>query len=175
MQENIKILISKEQIQNQIDIYAKKISDKYRGKPLLFVGILNGCFIFMSDFCRKVSIPCEIGFMSVKSYVGTKSSGNVDIKMDLNYDISRYNVVILEDIIDTGRTLKEVYNILKSRNPISLEIVTLLDKPSRRTVDFSADESLFTIDDKFVVGYGLDYNEKYRNLPFIGEIIQEMK
>jgi hypoxanthine phosphoribosyltransferase len=113
--------------------------------------------------------------MSVKSYVGTKSSGNVDIKMDLNYDISRYNVVILEDIIDTGRTLKEVYNILKSRNPISLEIVTLLDKPSRRTVDFSADESLFTIDDKFVVGYGLDYNEKYRNLPFIGEIIQEMK
>ena len=119
---------------------------------------------------KAVTIPCEIDFMSAKSYYeSTQSSGIVKITMDLKQDISGYNVFIIEDIIDTGRTLKDVVKLLNSRNPASLKVITLLDKPSRRIVDFKADESLFVIDDLFVIGYGLDYNEKYRNLPYIAE------
>lgn len=119
---------------------------------------------------KAVTIPCEIDFMSAKSYYeSTQSSGIVKITMDLKQDISGYNVFIIEDIIDTGRTLKDVVKLLNSRNPASLKVIALLDKPSRRIVDFKADESLFVIDDLFVIGYGLDYNEKYRNLPYIAE------
>jgi hypoxanthine phosphoribosyltransferase len=107
--------------------------------------------------------------MCAKSYSGTTSSGNVKITMDLNQDISNYHVIIVEDIIDTGRTLKEVVSILKQRNPLSLKVITLLDKPDRRVVDFKADKVLFTIPDLFVIGYGLDCDEYYRNLPYIAE------
>ena len=124
----------------------------------------------MADLCRAVSVPCEIGFMCAKSYYeGTVSSGVVKITMDLEQDISNYHVVIVEDIIDTGRTLNDIVKMLKTRQPISLHVVTLLDKPSRRIVDFEADLSLFTIPDHFVIGYGLDCGEYFRNLPYIAE------
>ena len=131
---------------------------------------MKGAFVFMADLCRAVSVPCEIGFMCAKSYYsGTVSTGNVKITMDLDQDISKYHVVIVEDIIDTGRTLNDVVKILKERNPVSLHVITLLDKPSRRLVDFTADMVLFTIPDHFVIGYGLDCGEHYRNLPYIAE------
>ena len=165
-----KTIISGEEIQQKIKEAGKILSEKYDGKPWLLVSILKGSFIFLADICRALTIPCEIGFMRVSSYYeGTSSSGNVDIMLDLDNDVSRYHVIIVEDIIDTGRTLKEVADLLRKRAPLSLEIITLLDKPERRTVDLKADMSLFTIPDLFVVGYGLDCGEKYRNLPFIAE------
>lgn len=165
-----KILISEEEIKSKITEVGKQLSKQYDGKPLLLVSILKGAFIFLADLSRAIQIPCEIGFMSAKSYYnGTSSSGKVTITMDLSQDISNYHVIIVEDIIDTGRTLKDVINILKSRKPLSLQVVTLLDKPSRRLVELNADVSLFTIPDLFVVGYGLDCAEYYRNLPYIAE------
>jgi len=132
------------------------------------VSILKGAFVFLADLCRAVSVPCEIGFMCAKSYYqGTTSTGVVQITMDLEQNISGYHVVIVEDIIDTGRTLHDVVKLLRARNPLSLRVVTLLDKPSRRLVDFEADYSLFTIPDHFAVGYGLDCGEYFRNLPYI--------
>ena len=148
----------------------KEISDSYDGRPILLVSILNGAFVFMADLCREITVPCEIAFMCAKSYYkGTNSSGIVQITMDLEQDISEYHVIIVEDIIDTGRTLNDIVKLLKGRNPLSLKVVTLLDKPSRRIVDFKADMSLFTIPDYFVIGYGLDCGEHYRNLPYIAE------
>lgn len=168
---NIKrVIISQEEIQEAIQKAGKQISDSYDGRPILLVSILKGAFVFMADLCRAITVPCEIGFMCAKSYYnGTESSGVVKITMDLDQDISQYHVVIVEDIIDTGRTLNDIVNMLKTRNPLSLRVVTLLDKPSRRLVDFKADISLFTIPDYFVIGYGLDCGEYYRNLPYIAE------
>ena len=164
------VLISKEEIDAAVAKAGKDISDSYDGRPILLVSILKGAFVFMADLCRAITVPCEIGFMCANSYYnGTTSSGLVKITMDLEYDISNYHVIIVEDILDTGRTLHDVVKLLKSRNPLSLKVVTLLDKPSRRKVDFTADVSLFTIEDKFVIGYGLDCNEQYRNLPYIAE------
>ncbi|MBQ2758063.1 MAG: hypoxanthine phosphoribosyltransferase [Clostridia bacterium] len=165
-----RILITKEQIEAAIAKAGKEIDKIYDGRPILLVSILKGAFVFMADLCRAVSAPCEIGFMCAKSYYeGTVSSGVVQITMDLDHDISGYHVVIVEDIIDTGRTLNDIVKLLKGRNPLSLRVVTLLDKPSRRLVDFKADISLFTIPDHFVIGYGLDCGEYFRNLPYIAE------
>lgn len=165
-----RVLITKEEIDEAIAKAGKQISDSYDGRPILLVSILKGAFVFMADLCRAITVPCEIGFMCAKSYYsGTTSSGVVQITMDLDQDISKYHVVIVEDIIDTGRTLNDVADLLRARNPLSLKIVTLLDKPSRRLVDLEADISLFTIDDLFVIGYGLDCAEVYRNLPYIAE------
>ena len=165
-----KILITKEEIDEAIAKAGKEIDKLYDGRPILLVSILRGAFVFMADLCRAVSVPCEIGFMCAKSYYeGTVSSGVVKITMDLEQDISNYHVVIVEDIIDTGRTLNDIVKMLKTRQPISLHVVTLLDKPSRRIVDFEADLSLFTIPDHFVIGYGLDCGEYVRNLPYIAE------
>ena len=168
---NIKrILITEEEIKEAIAKAGKEISDSYDGRPILLVSILKGAFVFLADLCRAVTVPCEVGFMCAKSYYsGTVSTGAVKITMDLEQDISKYHVIIVEDIIDTGRTLKDVVNLLKTRNPLSLKVVTLLDKPSRRVVDFEADTALFTIPDHFVIGYGLDCGEYYRNLPYIAE------
>ncbi len=164
------ILITEEQIKEAIAKAGREIDKLYDGRPVLLVSILKGAFVFMADLCRAVSVPCEIGFMCAKSYYAdTVSSGVVQITMDLDQDISNYHVVIVEDIIDTGRTLNDIVKLLKGRNPISLHVVTLLDKPSRRLVDFKADFSLFTIPDHFVIGYGLDCGEYYRNLPYIAE------
>lgn len=165
-----RILITEDEIAQAIKEAGKKISDSYDGRPILLVSILKGAFVFMADLCRAITVPCEIGFMCAKSYYqGTVSSGVVKITMDLDQDVSNYHVIIVEDIIDTGRTLKDVYELLKARNPLSLRVVTLLDKPSRRLVDFEADMALFTIPDHFVIGYGLDCAEYFRNLPYIAE------
>lgn len=170
-QKKIKrILITEEEIKNAISEAAKEIDKIYDGRPILLVSILKGAFVFMADLCRAVTVPCEVGFMVAKSYYsGTVSSGAVKITMDLEQDISKYHVVIVEDIIDTGRTLNDVVNLLKGRNPLSIRVVTLLDKPSRRKVEFTADKALFTIPDLFVIGYGLDCAEYFRNLPYIAE------
>ena len=169
-----KVLITKEEIDEAIKKAGKEIDKIYDGLPILLVSILKGAFVFMADLCRAVSVPCEIGFMCAKSYYeGTVSSGVVKITMDLDRDISNYHVVIVEDIIDTGRTLSDIVKLLKSRKPLSLRVVTLLDKPSRRLVEFKADISLFTIPDYFVIGYGLDCGEYFRNLPYIAEYSEE--
>lgn len=166
-----KVLISEDEIKAAVAAEGRRITEEYRGKPLMIVGLLKGSFIFAADLFRAVRIPCEMGFMAVSSYgSGSVSRGSVDITMDIGRDISGYHVIIAEDIIDTGHTLSEVCGILRQRSPLSLKVVTLLDKPERREVDFKADVSLFTIPDAFVVGCGLDYGEKYRNLPFIAEV-----
>ena len=164
-----RVLISEDEIRAAIEKAGADISASYDGRPILLVSILKGAFVFLADLCRAISVPCEISFMVAKSYQGTNSTGKVNITMDLDRDISGYHVIIVEDIIDTGRTLKDVVEILRSRGPLSLKVVTLLDKPSRRKVDFTADVSLFTIPDHFVIGYGLDCDEQYRSLPYIAE------
>lgn len=169
-----RVMITEEEIRAAIAKAGKEISDSYDGRPILLVSVLKGAFVFMADLCRAITVPCEIGFMCAKSYYsGTTSSGVVKITMDLEQDISNYHVIIVEDIIDTGRTLKDIAKLLRARNPLSLRIVTLLDKPSRRLVDIEADITLFTIEDFFVIGYGLDCAEIYRNLPYIAEFSPE--
>ena len=165
-----RVLITEDEIKEKIRQTGELLSKEYEGKPLLLVSVLSGSFVFMSDLCRAVTIPCEIAFMCAKSYYdGTDSCGEVTITMDITQDISEYHVVIAEDIVDTGRTLSLITKKLLERKPLSLKVVTLLDKPERRVVDFSADISLFEIPDHFVVGYGLDCGEAYRNLPYIAE------
>lgn len=170
-QKKIKrIIITEEEIKAAIKKAGDMINSLYDGTPILLVSILKGSFVFLADLCREVTVPCEIGFMAAKSYYeGTQSSGVVKISMDLDQDISKYHVVVVEDIVDTGRTLNDVVKLLRGRNPVSIRVVTLLDKPDRRIVDFQADYSLFTIPDCFVIGYGLDCGEYYRNLPYIAE------
>ncbi len=169
-----RILFTEQEIRKKVAETGRELSERYAGKPLLLVSILNGAFIFLADLCRAVTIPCEIAFMCARSYYnGTDSCGEVTITKDISQDISGCHVVIVEDIIDTGRTLAAVTEQLKKRRPLSLEVITLLDKPSRREVEFSADKALFTIPDYFVVGYGLDCGEKYRNLPYLAEYSAE--
>lgn len=170
-----KVIITEEQIAEKIKEIGKEIDKIYDGRPILLVSILKGSFVFMADVCRAVSVPCEIGFMCAKSYYqGTVSTGVINITMDLDQDVKDYHVVIVEDIIDTGRTLKDVVKLLKARNPLSLHVVTLLDKPDRRLVEITPDWALFTIPDFFVIGYGLDCAEYYRNLPYIAEYNTEV-
>ena len=164
------VLISEEEIKAAVTRAGEILSMEYKDKPLLLVSILKGAYVFLADLSRAINIPHEIGFMAAKSYFeGTESSGNVEITMDLAQDVSKYHIVIVEDIIDTGRTLKEVMRYLEGKKPLSLKVVTLLDKPDRRLVKLQSDYSLFTIPDRFVIGYGLDYAEYYRNLPCIAE------
>lgn len=165
-----RVLISEEEIRQALKRCGEQLSSEYEGKPLLLVSVLKGAFVFLADLCREISIPCEVGFMAAQSYFsGTSSTGSVSITYDLSQDVSRYHVIVVEDIIDTGRTLAEIIRMLKERSPLSLKVVTLLDKPSRRIVPLEADISLFTIPDHFVIGYGLDCGEYYRNLPYIAE------
>jgi hypoxanthine phosphoribosyltransferase len=170
-QKGIKrVLITQDEIKEAIKKAGKFIDSIYDGRPILLVSVLKGAYVFMADLSREITVPCEIGFMCVKSYFeGTSSSGTVNIVMDLDHDVSNYHVVIAEDIIDTGRTLKKLVEILKGRDPLSLHVVTLLDKPDRRVVEMKADMSLFVIPDHFVIGYGLDAAEYYRTLPYIAE------
>ncbi len=169
-----RVLIEEAEISAAIRRAGEWVDALYDGHPILLVSILKGAFVFLSDLCRAVTVPCEIGFMCAKSYYeGTSSSGVVRITMDLDRDVKDYHVVIVEDIVDTGRTLSDVVGLLQGRQPRSLHVVTLLDKPSRRIVDFRADLSLFTIPDHFVIGYGLDCGEYYRNLPYIAEYSEE--
>ncbi|MBP3379990.1 MAG: hypoxanthine phosphoribosyltransferase [Ruminococcus sp.] len=167
-----RIIITQEEINARISEVGKQLSAEYSGKPLLLISVLNGAFVFMADLCRSLTIPCEIGFMCAKSYCGTESTGSVEITMDVSQDISKFHVIIVEDIIDTGRTLSVLSRMLRDRQPLSFKIITLLDKPSRRVVDLKPDIALFTIPDLFIIGYGLDFNGCYRNLPYISEYIQ---
>ena len=169
-----RILVTKEEIDEKIKEAGKWIDAIYDGKPIILVSILKGAFVFMADICRAVTVPCEVGFMCAKSYYeGTVSTGVVNITMDLERDIKGCHVVIVEDIVDTGRTLFDVVKILKLREPASLRVISLLDKPSRRAADYNPDKALFTIPDNFVIGYGLDCGEYYRNLPYIAEYSEE--
>ena len=168
-------IVTVEEIAEGVKRAGKYIDEIYDGRPILLVSILKGSFVFLADVARAVTVPCEIGFMCAKSYyAGTESTGAVKITMDLDQDIKDYHVVIIEDIVDSGRTLSQVVDILRQRSPLSLRVLTLLDKPSRRAVDFTADLALFTIPDYFVIGYGLDCAEYYRNLKHVAEYNQEI-
>ncbi len=146
-----------------------QISEDYQGRNLLLVSILKGSIVFMSDLMRSISIPCNIDFMAVSSYgSGVKSSGTVRILKDLDRDIRGYDVLIVEDILDSGMTLNYLMDLLYARNPNSIRICTLFDKPERRSVDIYADYKGIEVPDEFIVGYGLDYDEVYRNLPYVG-------
>ena len=169
-----RILISEEEIQKKVAEMGKKISQDFRDKDPLFVGVLKGCFIFMADLMRYVDIRCSMDFMAVSSYSGTSSTGAVKINKDLSEDIEGRHVIIVEDILDSGVTLSYLKQYLMVRKPASISIATLMDKPARRKADVYADYSCFEIPDAFVVGYGLDYHERYRNLPYIGVLKPEI-
>lgn len=169
-----KVLISQIEIEKSVQEIGQKISADYDGKDPIFVGVLKGCFIFMADLMRHVSIKCSMDFMAVSSYDGTNSTGAVKINKDLNESIEGRHIILVEDILDSGITLTYLKNYLSVRKPASISIVTLMDKPSRRKADIYADYSGFEVPDAFVVGYGLDYNECYRNLPYIGVLKPEI-
>lgn len=153
----------------------QKISQDYAGKNPLLVSVLKGSVVFMSDLMRAIDIPCQIDFMMVSSYgAGVKTSGVVKIIKDLDSPLSGKDLLIVEDILDSGMTLSYLKEILEARNPSSVRIATLLDKPDRRKVDIKPDYTCFTVPDEFVVGYGLDYAERYRNLPYIGVLKPEV-
>ncbi len=163
------VLYSEEEISKIVENLGAQISEDYKDRNLLMVSVLKGSVVFMSDLMRAVKIPCEIDFMAVSSYGNkTKSSGTVRILKDLDRDISGYDVLLVEDILDSGKTLNYLIELLYARNPASIRICTLFDKPERREVDIFADYKGLSVPDEFIVGYGLDYAEKYRNLPFIG-------
>lgn len=167
----IDVMISEEEIAKKVDELAKQIERDYKGEQLLVVGILKGASVFVSDLIRKINLDVNIDFMSVSSYGNsTESSGTVRILKDLDVDIAGKNVLIVEDIIDSGLTLSNLVKELKIRNPKSLKLCTLLDKPERRTSNIPVDYVGFVIEDKFVVGYGIDWAEKYRNLSYIGSV-----
>ncbi len=170
MEEDIeRVLISEDQLKQKVQEMGKAISEDYAGKSLVLVGILKGSFVFMSDLCRAIPLPCTVDFMAVSSYANsTTSSGRVQILKDLSENITGRDILIVEDILDSGNTLYSLNQLLLARKPASLRLCTLLDKPDRRTREIHVDYSGFSIPDFFVVGYGLDYGEKYRNLPYIG-------
>lgn len=163
------VLLSEEQIDKRVGEVAEEIAREYRGKNPLLVGILKGSIIFFADLVRKLDFPVEMDFMAVSSYgASTESTGQILIKKDLSVDIKGKNVIIIEDIVDSGNTLYNLRAHLGTRGAESVKIAALLNKPSRRKVDLQPDYKCFDIEDNFVVGYGMDYAEKYRNLPYIG-------
>lgn len=164
-----RVLLSEEQIKTKVLELGQKISRDYEGKNLMLISILKGSIVFMSDLMRSITTRCQIDFLAVSSYgSGTKTTGEVKIIKDLDDSLEGFDIVIVEDILDSGMTLHYVMNLLKNRNPASINICTLLDKPSRRKVQVQAKYVGFEVPDEFVVGYGLDYAQKYRNLPFVG-------
>ena len=170
-----RVFYSHEELQAKVKELGEAITRDYQGKSPIFVGVLKGCFVFMADLMRSVDLPCEIDFMAVSSYgKGTKSSGVVQINKDLSFDIAGRDVLIVEDILDSGVTLNYLKGYLENRNPASIKIVTLFDKPSRRKAPIYADYYGYEVPDEFIVGYGLDYAEKYRNLPYIGVLKHEI-
>ena len=164
-----RILVTREQIAEAVRSLGKKITEDYRDKDLMMVCILKGASVFFTALIREVDLPIAIGFMAVSSYgSGTSSTGVVRIMKDLDQNIENKHVLIVEDIVDSGKTLHFLLQVLSQRHPASISVATLLDKPARRVVDLKTRYSCFNIPDAFVVGYGLDYDEKYRNLPDIG-------
>ena len=171
-----KVYYSEETLHNIVAELGRKISEDYKDKNLLLVSVLKGSVVFMADLMREITVPCEIDFMCVSSYQsGTTSTGAVKIIKDLDINLEGKDVLVVEDILDSGRTLSYLKSVLMTRNPRSFRICTLLDKPERRVVpDLIADYSGAEVPDEFVVGYGLDYNDYYRNLPFIGVLKPEV-
>ena len=168
-----RVLLTEEQIHGRIQELGQELAGEYEGKHPIFVGILKGVVLFFSDMVRAIPIDCQFDFMCVSSYKGTQSTGTINVKMDLSADIAGRHVVILEDIIDSGLTLKHTVEYLKTKGPASVKICTLLDTPDRRMAAIQADYVGFTIPNEFVVGYGLDYDEAYRNLPYVGVLKPE--
>lgn len=171
MKENIKVLISEADVDKKIEEIGKAISERYVGKTVHLICVLKGGAFFMCELAKRITVPVSMDFMAVSSYgAGTVSSGSIKMIKDLDESIEGKEVIIVEDIIDSGRTLDKLMELLKTRNPKSLAVCTLLDKPDRRVADVKVDYTCFNIPDEFVVGYGLDYDQKYRNLPYIGVV-----
>lgn len=169
------VLVSAEQIREKVKALGAEITRAYQGKEIILTCILRGSFIFSADLARHIDLPMTVEFLSASSYThGTESTGNVQIRQDFEIDIAGKHVLLVEDIMDTGLTLSRLRQMLSVRKPASLKIVTLLDKPERRRVDIAPDYCGFEIPDKFVVGYGLDYNDHYRNLPDVCVLKEEM-
>ncbi|MEW5288965.1 MULTISPECIES: hypoxanthine phosphoribosyltransferase [Erwinia] len=174
MKHTVDIMISEEAIATRIAEMGRQITEHYRhsGSDMVLVGLLRGSFMFMADLCRKIEVPHEVDFMTASSYgSGMSSTRDVKILKDLDEDIRGKDVLIVEDIIDSGNTLSKVSEILRLRQPKSLAICTLLDKPDRREVEVAVEYVGFTIPDEFVVGYGIDYAQRYRNLPYVGKVV----
>ena len=164
-----RILVTAEELSDITKKLGAKITADYAGKKLLIVGVLKGSIYFLTDLSRYIDLPCNIDFIQASSYgSSTVSSGEITIVKDIDDDLTGFDVLLVEDILDTGRTLKHIYDMLSERNPESIAVITLLDKPARRAVDIHADYVGTDVPDAFVVGYGLDYNQYYRNLPYIG-------
>lgn len=171
MAEHIRILLSEEDVNARIQAIGEQISRDYAGKSVHLVCVLKGGSFFLCELAKRITIPVSLDFMSVSSYGGeTKSSGVVKIVKDLDEPVRDKDVIIVEDIVDSGRTLSYLMEMLRDRGPASLKLCTLLDKPDRRVIDVDVDYTGFQIPDEFVVGYGLDYNQMYRNLPYIGVV-----
>ena len=174
MKHTVEVMISEEEIKTRVQALGRQISDRYRhsGNDIVLVGLLRGSFMFMADLCRAVDVSHEVDFITASSYgSGMASSRDVKILKDLDEDIRGKHVLIVEDIIDSGNTLNKVREILALRQPESLAICTLLDKPERREVEVPVEYVGFTIPDKFVVGYGIDYAQRYRHLPYVGHVV----
>ena len=168
---HVNVLLSEEEVDKKIKELGEQISKDYAGKEVHLVCVLKGGSFFMCELAKRITVPVSLDFMSVSSYGGdTKSSGVVKIVKDLDESIVGKDVLVVEDIIDSGRTLSYLLEMLNDRNPNSLKLCTLLDKPDRRVVDVNIDYTAFQVPDQFVVGYGLDYDQKYRNLPCIGVV-----
>ena len=169
MSERVRVLLSEEELDQRIAQIGQQISQEYAGESVHLICILKGSIFFTCELAKRITVPVTIDFMCVSSYgSSTVSSGVIQIKKDLDESIEGKNVIVIEDIIDTGRTLKYLLEDLTKRNPKTLRLCTLLDKPDRRVTDVKADYTGFEIPDEFVVGYGLDYDQRYRNLPYIG-------
>ncbi|MBO5873302.1 MAG: hypoxanthine phosphoribosyltransferase [Clostridia bacterium] len=170
-----KVLLSEEEIKDIVKRLGKQITEDYKGKNLLVVSVLKGSIMFMADLMREIKIHCKIDFMAVSSYgAGTQTSGSVKIIKDLSIDLKGYDILIVEDILDSGVTLSNLKKMLELREPKSVKICTFLDKPERRKADITADYTGAQVPDEFVVGYGLDYDEKYRNLSYVGVLSPEV-
>lgn len=168
--KDIKVLINEQKIEERITEIAKQIEKDYEGKDLLFLGVLKGSAVFMVELAKRIKNNVEFEFIEISSYEGTESTNKIKLNKDISGNIEGRDVIIVEDIIDTGRTLSFLTEYLKSKNVKSLKIATMLSKPSRRVIDINVDYIGFEIDDIFVIGYGLDYDQKFRNLPYIGYI-----
>jgi len=169
------VLFSEEKLAEIVRTIGKQISEDYKGKNLLMISVLKGSVVFMADLMRAITIPCSIDFMAVSSYgSGIKTSGVVKITKDLDINLKGYDLLVVEDILDSGLTLSYILELLQSRSPKSIKLCTLFDKPERRTANIKADYVGTNVPDEFIVGYGLDFDEKYRNLPFVGILKPEV-
>jgi hypoxanthine phosphoribosyltransferase len=169
-----KVLISEEEITVRCKELGKQISEDYKDSVPIMVGLLKGSVPFMAELLKNITIDCETEYMSVSSYSGTESMGDVRINKDLDRSVKGFDVLVVEDIVDTGKTLEKVKELLYSKGAKTVKVVALLDKPSRRVVDISAEYVGFTIPNEFVIGFGLDFDQKYRNLPYVGVLKEEL-